>query len=165
MENFWGIKICPYLTFKYQNKFNNAMFKWFWTIFSLGAPVIRNLKLLKERKHLNWTMTSYWNAPEYHLNTRIELSNNVRQSGRHSLLAPFCSIFSPPLSITAPLSTLSTPEARLEPGGGGVLPYKRLLMGMCRWMGLHFHYWMDYNGVAFSIELLEWGRTFSDFWG
>ena len=23
-------------------------------------------------------------------------------------------------------------------GGGGVLPYKRL-MGMCRWMGSHFH--------------------------
>ena len=25
-----------------------------------------------------------------------------------------------------------------RPGGGGVLPYKRL-MGMCRWMGSHFH--------------------------
>ena len=34
-------------------------------------------------------------------------------------------------------------------GGGGVLPYKRL-MGMCRWMGSHFHDWIiDYNGVAF----------------
>ena len=31
--------------------------------------------------------------------------------------------------------------------GGGVLPYKRL-MGMCRWMGSHFHDWIDYNGVA-----------------
>ena len=30
-------------------------------------------------------------------------------------------------------------------GGGGILPYKRL-MGMCRWTGLHF---------SFSIELLE----------
>ena len=49
-------------------------------------------------------------------------------------------------------------------GGGGALPYKRL-MGMCRWMGSHFHDWTDYNGVAFSKELLEWGRTFSDFWG
>ena len=47
---------------------------------------------------------------------------------------------------------------------GGVLPYKRL-MGMCRWMASHFHDWIDCNGVAFSIELLEWGRTFSDFWG
>lgn len=27
-------------------------------------------------------------------------------------------------------------------------------------MGSHFHYWIDYNGVAFSIELLESGRTF-----
>ena len=31
-------------------------------------------------------------------------------------------------------------------GGEGVLSYKRL-MGMCRWI--------DYNGVAFSTELLE----------
>ena len=52
----------------------------------------------------------------------------------------------------------------LAPGGGGVLPYKRL-MGMCRWMGSHFHDWSDYNGVAFSIELLEWGRKFSAVWG
>ena len=35
--------------------------------------------------------------------------------------------------------------------GGGVLPYKRLV-GMCRWMGSHFHDWIDYNGVAFSRE-------------
>ena len=38
-------------------------------------------------------------------------------------------------------------------GGGGALPSNRL-MGMCRWMGSHFHVWIDYNGVAFSIELL-----------
>ena len=43
-----------------------------------------------------------------------------------------------------------------------VLPYKGL-MGMCRWMGSHFHYWIDYNGVTFLEELLEWGRTFSGF--
>ena len=36
---------------------------------------------------------------------------------------------------------------------------------MCRWMGSHFHDSIDYNGVAFSIELLEWGRKFSGFWG
>ena len=36
---------------------------------------------------------------------------------------------------------------------------------MCRWMLSHFHDWIDYNGVAFSVELLEWGHTFSDFWG
>ena len=28
-----------------------------------------------------------------------------------------------------------------------------------------FHDWIDYNGVALSIELFEWGCTFSDFWG
>ena len=54
--------------------------------------------------------------------------------------------------------------ATLWPGGEGVLPSNRLL-GMCRWMGSHFYDWIDYNGVAFSIQLLEWGRTFSDFWG
>ena len=46
-------------------------------------------------------------------------------------------------------------------GGGGILPYKRVMM--CRWMGSHFHDWCDYNGVAFSIDLLEWGCKFSDF--
>ena len=48
--------------------------------------------------------------------------------------------------------------------GGGVLPYKRLI-GMCRWMGSHFHDWIDYNGVTFLEELLEWGRTFLGFMG
>ena len=24
---------------------------------------------------------------------------------------------------------------------------------MCRWMGSHFHDWIDYNGVVFSVEL------------
>ena len=47
-------------------------------------------------------------------------------------------------------------------GRGEVLPSNRL-MGMCRWMGLHFHDWIDYNGVAFSIGLLEWGHIFSEF--
>ena len=37
---------------------------------------------------------------------------------------------------------------------------------MCRWMGSHFHDWIDYNRVAFSMDLLEWGRTLSlDLWG
>ena len=42
-------------------------------------------------------------------------------------------------------------------GGGGVLPYKRL-MRMCRWMGSHFHDWIDYNGVAHF--LIFWVRQF-----
>ena len=36
---------------------------------------------------------------------------------------------------------------------------------MCLWIVSHFHDWIDCNGVAFSTELLEWGRTFSDFLG
>ena len=34
----------------------------------------------------------------------------------------------------------------------GVLPYKRLMGPMCRWMWSHFHDWVGYNGVAFSIN-------------
>ena len=39
-------------------------------------------------------------------------------------------------------------------------------LGMCRWMGLYFHNLIDYNGVTFFVEFLEWGRTliFWDFW-
>ena len=48
--------------------------------------------------------------------------------------------------------------------GGGVLPSKRL-MGMCRWMGSHFHNWIDYNGVTFLLELLEGDHTISGFLG
>ena len=33
---------------------------------------------------------------------------------------------------------------------------------MCCWMGSHFHDWIEYDGAAFLIELLEWGHTFSD---
>ena len=36
---------------------------------------------------------------------------------------------------------------------------------MYRWMGSHFHDWNDHNRVAFSMESLEWGRTFLDFRG
>ena len=36
---------------------------------------------------------------------------------------------------------------------------------MCRWMLSHFHDWIDCNGVAFSIDLLEWGGACLDFWG
>ena len=49
-------------------------------------------------------------------------------------------------------------------GEGGVLLYK-WLMGMCHWLRLHFHHWIDFNVSHISTELLEWGRTFSDFWG
>ena len=33
-------------------------------------------------------------------------------------------------------------------------------MRMCRWMGSHFHHWIDHNRVVFSIALLERGCTF-----
>ena len=36
---------------------------------------------------------------------------------------------------------------------------------MCRWMGSHFHDWIDYNGVYFSIELLRMGSHIFGFFG
>ena len=54
--------------------------------------------------------------------------------------------------------------AGCRPGGRGLLPYKRL-MGMCRWVGSNFHDWSDYNGVAFSIDLLKCRCKFSAVWG
>ena len=51
-------------------------------------------------------------------------------------------------------------------GASVMLQYSnaRRCRSMCRWMGSHFHNWVDYNGVTFSVELIEWGRTFRDFW-
>ena len=37
------------------------------------------------------------------------------------------------------------------PGGGGYFLHNRII-GMCRWMTLHFHDLIDYHGVAFSLE-------------
>ena len=54
-------------------------------------------------------------------------------------------------------------ERRYIPGEGGV-PSKRLL-GVCFWMGSHFHNWTDYNVVTFLVELPEWGRRFSGYLG
>ena len=66
------------------------------------------------------------------------------------------------LCVTERRERFNAANGRRPPGG--VLPYKSL-MGMCRWMGSHFHDRSDYNGVAFSIELLEWGRKSSNFGG
>ena len=52
-----------------------------------------------------------------------------------------------------------------DPGRGGGGYFLVRLMEMCLWMGSHFHDWIDYNEIAFSIELLEVGRIFSDFGG
>ena len=49
-------------------------------------------------------------------------------------------------------------------GGGGALPINGL-MGMCRWMGSHFHDWTDYNGVAFSSTFYRVTRMGSHFSG
>lgn len=40
-------------------------------------------------------------------------------------------------------------------GGGGLLLSNRLLE-MCCWMESHFHDWIYYSEVVFSIKLLKW---------
>ena len=50
------------------------------------------------------------------------------------------------------------------PWGEGVVPYKRL-MGMCRWMGSHFHDWTDYSGVVFFLVVQNGVAYFRIFWG
>ena len=56
-----------------------------------------------------------------------------------------------------------SPGVKMRGGGGGGGRWVLPLDGVA--IGSHFHDWIDYIGVAFSIELLEWGRTFSDFLG
>ena len=46
-------------------------------------------------------------------------------------------------------NTLSSGKGIYSTRGGGALPSNGLL-GMCRWMGSHFHNLTDYNGVTFS---------------
>ena len=48
---------------------------------------------------------------------------------------------------------------------GGALPYKEANGDVPLDGGRIFTTRLNINGVAFSKELLEWGRTFSDFWG
>ena len=67
----------------------------------------------------------------------------------HTLFAKFW-IFKATVPIPAVQAAYSTVTSKLnikEPWGCYLL--------------VHFHNWFDYNGVAFSIELLEWDRTFS----
>ena len=56
---------------------------------------------------------------------------------------PFCSSY---INITS-----CYPGMLREWGGGGVeLVCSNSLFGMCHWMGLHFHNWIDYNKVEFN---------------
>ena len=53
-------------------------------------------------------------------------------------------------------------NAGLTPRGGGALPSNGLL-GICRWMGSHFHDSTDHKGVAFSSILNRVTRMGSHF--
>ena len=51
-------------------------------------------------------------------------------------------------SFLSLVSLLHNLLPQFVPLGNGVLPCGRL-MGMCHWMGSHFHDWIDYYEVAF----------------
>ena len=42
-------------------------------------------------------------------------------------------------------------------GGGGAVPPHKRLMGICCWMGSHFHRWIDYNGVTYFNRVTRMG--------
>ena len=46
------------------------------------------------------------------------------------------------------LSSIFQNDSLQLPGGGGVLPSNRL-MGMCRWVGSHFHDWWGCNFISY----------------
>ena len=48
--------------------------------------------------------------------------------------------------------------------GGGLFLNNRLVR-MCYWVGWYFVDWIDYHGVSFPTESLEWGHTFSEMFG
>lgn len=82
-----------------------------------------------------------------------------KKGGRSPLDRPL----NPPLilrSRTSGSRFKSTSPGRRGVGGTGVPPHKRL-MGMCRWGCGR----IVSTGLTISIQLLEWGRSFSDFWG
>ena len=47
------------------------------------------------------------------------------------------------------------------PGGGGVLPYKRLMECAAGWG----HIWIDHYGAHFQNRVTRMGSHISDFWG
>ena len=51
-----------------------------------------------------------------------------------------------------------------KPPPGGICPSNRP-MGMYRWMGLHFHSSIDYDGVAFFIRVARIGSYIFGIWG
>ena len=55
-------------------------------------------------------------------------------------------------------------KLHFKKAGGGELPSNGLL-GMCRWMGWHFHDSTDHNGVAFSSIFNRVTRMGSHFFG
>ena len=67
--------------------------------------------------------------------------------------------------ITVPECIVSLRSIQMDAARwrGGNLQVKQYCMGICRWMGSHFHNWTEYNEVTFLVELLKWGRKFSRF--
>ena len=99
----------------------------------------------------HWENRKYWKLPYKKQEQLILLISFVNLSSLPITIFHWCCITNILHFIFA--AELCTTKCVL-PGGEGALHYETL-MGTFRWMGSHFHDWIDYHGVAFSIELLE----------
>ena len=85
---------------------------------SVGKPLTVRLLLSSRSSALSWLVRLSFQCGLY---SEMLLLSSLRNSKSFSSSSEFC---------------------LWAGGGGGVLPYERL-MGMCRWMGSHVHDWID----------------------
>ena len=65
---------------------------------------------------------------------------------------------------TSSPNRIQTPEGGGGGQGGGVVLPSNRRMGMCCWMGLHFHNWIGYNGDIFN-GVIRMGSHILGIWG
>ena len=144
------------------------------TLVNTGRSEISKLKKKNAKYHIKITLNYDGILESHHWENRKDCKLPYKKREQLILLISFVNLSSVPITIfhwcciTNILRIIFAEELCITkcvlPGGEGVLHYETL-MWTCRRMGSHFHDWIDYHGVAFSIELLEWGRTFSEISG
>ena len=144
----------------------------FWREFS--CPYLKQVEIVGQslgqiNVHL-WKRARYMLYEQYclfklckELQNR-EINKPPQQQGRH--------LPRPPCFFTIVHSTCAVPTCKIVSKARPSLPWgSRGYFSLIRYFvsngdvhgAWHFHDWIDYNGVVFSLGLLEWGRTFSGF--
>ena len=127
-----------------------------WPLFDVECPAILSLRSLGY--FLERTLVSLYDA------TVADVSPSLLRTFyflHHDGMKMCLSVVS--LLWNVPCGVERGEMAIFTTGGGGSTSLWQANEDV-RWMGSHFHDWIDDNGVAFSIEL-EWGRLFPDFLG